>query len=121
MAKRNYSKYSEKNEQITDVVIENVDTPTDEVVVENAAPEIDLVEETVETVAIPEIVVGTVINCAKLNVRETPATTAAVVAVLDVASEIKINVAKSNGEWVNVCTATGIEGYCMRKFVNANL
>lgn len=123
MSRHNYSKYSEKNYKVAEEEIEEIDVinEAEELVVENPAPEIELVEETVETVAVPEIVVGTVVNCAKLNVRENPNATAAVLCVLDAAAEIKINVAKSDNEWVNVLTAAGIDGYCMRKFVNANL
>lgn len=86
-----------------------------------AAPEVKMVEETVETVALPETVEGTVVNCAKLNVRVAPDITSEVVGVLDAMSEIEINVAKSTDEWFHVCTAIGIEGYCMRKFIEAYL
>lgn len=119
MSNHNYSKYYEKNNNVAEDVVEVEETA--EAVIENTAPEIELVEETVETVAVPETVVGTVVNCAKLNVRANPNTTAAVLCVLDAASEIEINVAKSNNEWVNVLTAAGVDGYCMRKFVNASL
>ena len=120
MSRRNYSKYSEKNNVVEEV------TEIDEIVeadaiIENAEPEIELVEETVETVTLPEIVVGTVVDCSKLNVRANPNATAAVVGVLDAKSEVKIDAAQSTNDWVKVCTATGIEGYCMRKFVSANL
>lgn len=124
MSRRNYSKYSEKNNNVIEEVVETEETieaTIDEAVIENESPEIVLVEETVETVTVPEIVVGTVVGCTKLNVRENPNTAAAVLCVLDAAAEIKIDVAKSNNEWVNVLTAAGIDGYCMRKFVNVNL
>lgn len=119
LSNHNYSKYYEKNNNVTEDVVEVEETA--EAVIENTTPEIELVEETVETVAVPETVVGTVVNCAKLNVRANPNATAAVLCVLDAASEIEINVAKSNNEWVNVLTAAGVDGYCMRKFVNASL
>lgn len=86
-----------------------------------AAPEVKMVEETVKTVSLPETVEGTVVNCAKLNVRVAPDITAEVVGVLDAMSEIEIDVAKSTNEWFHVCTAIGIEGYCMRKFIEAYL
>ena len=124
MSKHNYSKYSEKNNKAIEEVVETAETieaSVDEVIIENEAPEIVLVEETVETVTMPEIVVGTVVGCVKLNVRENPNSAAAVLCVLDAASEIQVNVANSNNEWVNVLTAAGIDGYCMRKFVNVSL
>jgi hypothetical protein len=116
MGKHNYSQYSNKNKNIeVDEVIETVAPIEEEIVTE------PVVEETVETVTLPETVNGTVVGCTKLNVRVNPSTTADVVCVLDVKSEIKINAAKSDNEWLSICTATGIEGYCMRKFVEANL
>lgn len=113
MAKHNYTQYSnkKKDEIVTaDAVVEPVEMSP-----------VDLVEETVETVALPKIVEGVVVNCGKLNVRLYPGLTAPVVGILDVMSELEINVDESTGEWFKVCTATGIEGYCMRKFVDAYL
>ena len=90
-------------------------------VAEAVTPEITLIQETVETKPVPELVDGTVVGCSKLNVRSTPSITGDILAVISADSDVKIDVAKSNFEWFHVCTATGIEGYCMRKFVNARL
>lgn len=114
MAKHNYTQYSKKNNP------DEVKMEVDETV-EVASVEVDLVEETVETVTLPKTVEGVVVNCAKLNVREEPSATADVVTILNSMSEIEINVDESTGEWFKVCTATGIEGYCMRKFIDAYL
>ncbi len=117
MSKHNYSQYSNnkfKNEVVEDeIVTEEVDEVTE--------PEIVVVEETVETVTLPETVTGTVANCTKLNVRVKPNATADVVCVLDANTEVKIDVDKSDNEWFCVNTAAGIEGYCMRKFMKASL
>ena len=80
-----------------------------------------LVQETVETVQLPETVTGTVVDCAKLNVRVEPSIDGGVLCVLPVKAEVQINVAKSTDEWFNICTANGVEGYCMKKFVDARL
>lgn len=123
MSNHNYSKYSSKNrnEFVEDeVIIENNVADTEEVV-EVTEPEIAVVEGTVETVTLPETVTGTVANCIKLNVRVEPNATADVVCVLDAKAEVKIDATKSTNEWLSVLTATGIEGYCMRKFVEASL
>lgn len=122
MSRHNYSQYSKQNNHTAEVEIEETD-----VVIENAESQVDAVEatvetvETVETVTQPEKVVGVVANCGKLNVRATPDATADVVCIIDVNSEVEIDVEKSNADWVSVCTTTGIEGYCMRKFIEANL
>jgi SH3-like domain-containing protein len=83
--------------------------------------EMELIQETVDTVTLPKTVSGVVVNCAKLNVREEPSADAEVVCVLDVMSEIRIDATKSDNEWFKICTASGVEGYCMRKFVDAYL
>lgn len=118
MSKHNYSQYSNKNFETVEDVAESVAPVEVESVVEEA---VTPMVETVETVTLPETVTGTVVNCTKLNVRVKPNITADVVCVLDVKSEIKIDVAKSNDEWFCVCTAAAVEGYCMRKFVKASL
>ena len=121
-SKHNYTQYSKKNDETYTApevgeVVESIDVM--HMSVEPTAPE--LVEETVETVAVPETVTGTVIGCTKLNVRAEPNVTAAAVCVIDATAELAIDVAKSTPEWYSVTTATGVEGYCMRKFINAKL
>lgn len=126
-SKHNYTQYSnKKNLEAADNVVTTeafVEPEVFETTV--AAPiepaEIKMVNETVETVVLPEIVTGVVVDCAKLNIRVAPNATATVACVLNAASEIEIDVTKSTDEWFHVCTAAGIEGYCMRKFVEAHL
>lgn len=123
MSKHNYSQYANKktNKPVAPVkpapavkMEPTIAEPTESI-------EIDLVQETVETVTLPKTVEGVVVDCVKLNVRTEPDINADVVSVLDVMSELKIDVSKSNDEWFKVSTATGVEGYCMRKFVDAHL
>ena len=123
--KHNYTQYAKKNDvievapEVTEVV-ESVDVMQMSVTEEQAViPE--MVEETVKTVTLPELVTGTVVNCAKLNVREHPDIASAALCVLNAASELEINVSESTSEWFRVITATGVEGYGMRKFISANL
>lgn len=126
----NYSQYSKNNKneineeavneiEETSAVVENTIDTTVESTVE---PEITATPEpTVESDVPPIPVVGTVINCAKLNVRAKPLADAAVLCVLDANSEIEVRVEKSTNEWVNVITAAGIEGFCMRRFMKVDL
>jgi len=65
-----------------------------------------------------EPVVGVVTGCAKLNVRENPSMEASVVCVLRSEAEVEVDVTKDYGEWYHVCTATGLEGFCMKKFID---
>ena len=145
MSKHNYSQYSNKkkndsmtgavggrstdgkNSVRTEVTAESTSATTPSFEPVNVpsgvsrASEVKMVVETVDTVPLPKTVEGVVANCAKLNVRAEPDAYADVVYVLDVMSEIAIDVSKSNNEWFKVCTASGVEGYCMRKFVDARL
>lgn len=123
MSKHNHTQ-SYKKEPIQEFKMEVENTETVEMIEPMEAVDftpVVLVEESVETVALPETVSGIVINCTKLNVRAEPNMTAEVLCVLDASSEIEIDPAKSTSEWVSVCTAVGIEGYCMRKFIDARL
>lgn len=127
MSKHNYSQYSNKNNnrKNNDTAKPKVERPVEKPKVEDKpnieAPEVKLVAETVETVALPETVTGVVSGCAKLNVRAEPTITSDIVCVLDAMSEIEIDISKSNHEWFKICTAIGAEGYCMRKFIDAYL
>jgi hypothetical protein len=126
LSKHNYSQYSNKkktdNQPKPNRNPERIDVPvTKTPVVSEVKMEVDFVQETVETVTLPTIVSGVVVNCAKLNVRCKPSVNAEVACVLDVMSEIEIDTSKSDNEWFKVHTANGVEGYCMRKFVDARL
>lgn len=118
--KHNYTQYSNKpKSEVTEVKMESISHK--DPVGEPGKPGIPLVNETVETKSLPEMVEGHVTGCAKLNVRSDASLFADVVCTLDVMSEIMIDVNKSTKDWLYVCTATGIEGYCMKKFVDARL
>ena len=62
-------------------------------------------------------VIGVVTDCLKLNIREKPTKDSRVVTVVTCLDELKIDMCDSNDDWYAVCTATGIEGFCMKKFV----
>ena len=124
MSKHNYSQYSNKK---------NNDGKTDrEAKLEVKPAPVKMVVEPVETAAVakvesvetnpaPAIVKGIVTGCSRLNVRAYPSLDADVVCVLDVMSELEINDDKSTYDWLCICTATGIEGYCMKKFIETDL
>lgn len=133
MSNHNYSQYSNKkhnnnnykNQSNQKRVVDNsMKTPVAEKIV---AAEVkmdtvpDLVNETVETVTLPTTVKGVVSHCSKLNVRENATVDSGIVCVLDATSEIKIDVNKSTNNWFYIYAATGVEGYCMRQYVDASL
>lgn len=117
--KHNYTQYSNKPKKVTtEVKMESAPKPIEVKPVEET---VKPVEETVKTVALPKTVDGMVVGCAKLNVRTEPSLFSDIVCTLDAMSEIEIDVDKSDNDWFYVCTASGIEGYCMRKYVEAHL
>lgn len=104
--KRDYTKYSKENEKPVEQVSE---TAFETITVHVPRP---VVEEKQD-----EPVVGIVTDCVKLNVRENPSSTALVVAVIDASTELVIIEEESTKDFFKVCTASGIEGYCMKKFI----
>lgn len=60
---------------------------------------------------------GVVTDCAKLNVRAEPSADAKVVCVISEGTELLIDEAKSTEDFYKICTAAGVEGYCMSKFI----
>ena len=64
-----------------------------------------------------ENALGIVVNCPRLRVREHPSINAVVAAEIDEGSEVVINEDKSTEEFYSVITATGLEGYCMKDYI----
>lgn len=137
--KHNYSQHYNNNkpkQAVSEVKMDSIPEATDVIlamghndpvgepgIVQETSQDVrpSLVNETVETKPIPDTVTGMVVGCSKLNVRAEADLFSNIVCVLDNRSEIAIDVNKSNGDWFYICTATGVEGYCMRKFVEAHL
>lgn len=62
-------------------------------------------------------VVGVVTDCLKLNVRRRPRQDSDVVTVIPALSEVRVEMETSTDNFYKVCTAAGIEGFCMRKYI----
>ena len=107
MSKKNYNKISTEKVKAAEEVVEEIVEKVDEVV-SVAEPEIDE----------PECFEGTVVDCAKLNVRTEPKPDAKVACVIPAGAIIVMFPDTSNDEWFNVVTEAGVEGYCMKKFIS---
>lgn len=59
--------------------------------------------------------IGVVVNCLSLNIREKASADSNVIAEAKALDELKIDMANSNDDWYAVCTVAGIEGFCMKK------
>ncbi len=64
-----------------------------------------------------EPLVGIVINCKNLNVREQPDGEADVLGTIQADSELLIDESESTSEFYKVCAVSGLEGFCMKKYI----
>ena len=80
----------------------------------------EIVEDTPVTETVEEVaeVFGVVTDCLRLNIREEPTKDSVVATVVTCLDELKIDADNSTDEWYAVCTASGVEGFCMKKFVS---
>lgn len=81
---------------------------------------VEVIEPVVEEVTELETInttVGVVTDCIKLNIRNKPNVNAKVLCTVNVLSELIIDTQKSNDNWLSVCTESGVEGFCMKKYV----
>ena len=118
MSNKNYKNYNSfSSTKPAEEVVEPVEVKTEEPnpVVEEAKTEPTPVVEQPK----PESkqLTGNVAGCAKLNVRKEPNKDAEILAVINEGAEVVINKTKSTMDFYSVCTAAGIDGYCMKKFI----
>ena len=108
---RDYTKYYKpQNEKIE----ENVN-PVEEVVEETT-----VVENEVEDIIVPipkKAAMGVVANCVRLNVRNFPAADAPIVCEIPCNAEVEVDLNDDDNGFVKVVTASGVEGYCMKKYI----
>ena len=107
----NYSKPANNKLEKTEPEV-RTENPKDEIPVSETDTEIQEAKEKVEIV-----VSGNVIDCDFLNVREQASVDANVVCLISKYDEVMINKNESTEDFYKVCTATGIEGYCMKRFI----
>lgn len=121
MSKHDYTKHSNKNKYENKSRIERKFESADEMVeaLNNQKPKV--VDSTPMVISEPEVAapknLGKVVDCVRLNVREEPNTKASVVFEINVGSTVFIDEACSTDEFYKICTEHGVEGYCMKKFI----
>lgn len=118
---RDYTKYAKTQDEPAMAII---DAPSFEEVIEPAdSAEISepieaaepAIETAIETAPAPKI--GRVFGCTSLNVRKAPKTNAVVICTINCHAEVEIDELESTDDFYKICTASGIEGYCMKKFI----
>ena len=89
---------------------------------EEAVEAVEAVEE-VEEVEQEEIkiesakIFGNVFDCTKLNIRSEPSLDGEIICTVPVSTEVEIDSEKSTNDWFYIYTDTGIEGFCMKKYI----
>lgn len=118
---RDYTKYAKTQDEPAMAII---DAPSFEEVIEPAEPAeavepIEVVGPAIETVieTVPAPKIGRVFGCTSLNVRKAPKTNATVICTINCHAEVEIDELESTDDFYKICTASGIEGYCMKKFI----
>lgn len=117
MSKKNYTNYSKPKQVEVEPAVE--ETKEDDsrglraqaAVVDECVPN-EVKEEVVKTVT------GMVINCGKLRVRESASPTSNIICEITAGTEVTIDEVNSSNEFYKVCTAAGIEGFCMKDFID---
>lgn len=107
MSNRNYTNYSKPAKKAPQP---EVPTEVNEVV---DAPKTD-------TPIVPEPkkpLIGIVANCFSLNVRTGPSKDSDVICEILSKSEVEIDESESSEDFYKICTASGVEGFCMKKFI----
>lgn len=61
---------------------------------------------------------GVVTDCVKLNVRKKPHANATIVTTITCETELEIIEAESTKDFYKICTAAGVEGFCMKRFIS---
>lgn len=69
-----------------------------------------------ETTSAEEFVYGTVVNCERLNVRESPDFTAPILCTIDEGTKVLLNTEESTVEWYKVDVG-GQSGFCMKTYM----
>ena len=132
MSKKNYTNYSKPetmnitefdeslNEEIEESVVTNEtseeveDASGVEEIVEEDVPEVK--EESLDTISKP-ICFGFVDNCESLRIRQVPNPVGEILTTISSGTEVEIDLNNSTNDFYKVCTATGLDGYCMKKFI----
>ena len=123
MYKMDYNKmYNVPKDEEVKMEIESTENAEE---MENTIPqEVEVqaaVEESVDDCLIEPAVVdlkpAAIINCGRLNVREHPDPEANVLTTIGSSDEVMVSINESVDNYYRVCTVAGIEGYCVKDYL----
>lgn len=123
MSKKNYTKYAAspvQNEEVIEEVVEEV-LPEVEETVEEVLPEVEaeVVEPEVQIEVVQDpLVIGIVVGCTKLYMREEPNKDSEPVCILEEFDEVYIDMSDDDicGDFYKVKTADK-NGFCVKKYI----
>lgn len=78
---------------------------------------VELKDEEIAEVNTDGSLTGIVSGCVKLNLRKEASKDSDVLLVLNEDTELVVDPAESTEDFYKVCTSSGVEGYCMKKFI----
>lgn len=84
---------------------------------QNRVPRPEAKEPQVKPITAEKPFIGVVTDCLRLNVRKEPEGDAPVVAVIDCLSQVTVDLEASTELFCKVRTPDGIEGFCMKKYI----
>lgn len=106
----NYNKFSKRRDnEILEPLNEFVQQPAE------VAPVVD--EPVVDVAPEPVAVEGVVEGCTQMYVRSEASTDSEPMGIIKAGTKVKIYEADSTRDFYSVCTETGLEGFCMKKFI----
>ena len=123
----NYTNYSNKNiannQEAADAVEEKVvneEQAVEEKVVNESQQNIPDSEPNTDAAANDETseLIGYVTDCVKLNVREAASKDSNVLCEIILNSKVIVDEENSTDDFYKVTTETGVEGYCMKQYIN---
>ena len=126
----NYTNYSNKNitsnqeaaneEQAVEEKVANEEQAVEEKVVNESQQNISDSESDIDVAANDETseLIGYVTDCVKLNVREAASKDSNVLCEIILNSKVIVDEENSTDDFYKVTTETGVEGYCMKQYIN---
>lgn len=113
MGHKNYSNFSKHFNNTNNVEVENNEIIDGQISIDEITNP-DVKEDVIE-----QYTIGYVYDCEKLNVREQESLNANVLLTIDKDSKIKVdlNSVNTESEFYKVVTPSGVEGYCLKKYI----
>lgn len=105
---KNYNKMSMKKDNETVELLEKID---------EIIPQPVQIDEPVEETPEPVKIEGVVSGCAQMYVRSEASVDSEPLGIIKRDAKVQIDEAESTVDFYSVCTETGLEGFCMKKFI----